>query len=163
MLPLALSLQQWSDIAAMIGVFGILVVLYQVKQARRDGQVALITGMTTMMLEIDKAFIEHPEMRQYFKNGVRPPQGSGAREEAQAFAMAMANALDHVVEHMRFMKCDTRYAWRTYIAELYEQSPVFADLLEEHGDWWPGLHREIREWRKCGRLGSWICRQTEPA
>lgn len=163
MLPLALSLQQCADLAAIIGVIGVLAVLYQLRQARRDGEVALITGMTTMMLEIDKTFIEYPAMRKYFKAEVRPPQGSHAHEQAQAIAMAMANALDHVVEHMRYMKCDTRQAWRKYIAELYEQSPVFADLLKEHGDWWPGLQREVREWRKTGRLGTWICGQTKLA
>ena len=114
----------------------------------------LVTGMTTMMLEVDRALIEYPELRPYFKEGTAPPESGTEHDQVQALATAMANALDHVVAHMDLMKRDARWSWECYIAHLYEQSPVFADLLEDHDNWWPYLSRLIREWRIGGRLGT---------
>jgi hypothetical protein len=150
-----ISLDGLADLATIAGGIAVLLLLFQVFLAQRDGRVQLITGMTTMMLEVDKAFIEHPDMRPFFKDGAQPPETGTTHEQAHAIATSMANALDHVVAHLGSMKHDARRSWEKYIADLYQQSPVFADLLERHGEaWWPYLWNMIRECRISGRLGS---------
>lgn len=125
--------------------FGVLFVFGQVRQSRRDGKVQLVTGMTTMMLEVDRALIEYPEMRRYIGGGEAPPKWrKKERERALAVATALANALDHVVSHLRYMNAEGQRAWRTYITETYAKSPVLRDLLAEHPNWWPGLQRQVR-------------------
>lgn len=142
---LLLSLDQLADIAVIITGLGVLLVFRQVQQARRDSEVQLVSGMTTMMLEVDRALIEYPEMRRYIGGGKAPPKkDKEERWRALAVATALANALDHVVFHLRFMNEESQRAWRIYIAETYATSPVLRDLLEEHIDWWPGLQRQVR-------------------
>jgi hypothetical protein len=157
MAALFLSLDQWADIAVIVTGFGILLVLNQVRQGRRDSQVQLVTGLTTMMLEVDRALIEHPEMRRYIGGGkATPKRPKEERERALAICMALANALDHVVVHLRYMNEESQRSWRLAIAETYAKSPVFQELLEEHADWWPGLQRQVRglndysRWRTTG-------------
>ncbi len=142
-LILSISLSQLADAATVITGLGVIAVFQQIWQARHDAQVALITGMTTMMLEVDKAFIDYPEMRQYFSGGKQLPADETEAERARAIAMAMANSLDHVVEHLRFMKNGAQEAWGSYIHNLHKTSPVFKQLLADHGDWWPGLQKQI--------------------
>jgi hypothetical protein len=145
MAALFLSLDQWADIAVIITSLGILLVLYQVYQGRRDSEVELVTGMTAMMLEVDRALIAHPEMRRYIGGGKKAPKkNEEERERAMAVCTALANALDHVVFHLGYMNDESQRAWRVYIAETYAKSPVFRDLLEEHPGWWPGLQRQVR-------------------
>ena len=141
---LTISLDQLADIAVIFTGAGVLLVLYQVRQARRDSEVQLVTGMTTMMLEVDRALIEYPEMRQYIGGGQKVPKDKEERERAIAVCTALANALDHVVFHMRFMNEESQRAWRIYIAETYATSPILRGLLEEHVEWWPGLQRQVR-------------------
>ena len=52
----------------------------------------------------------------------------------------MANVLDHVVEHMRKMKWETRHAWRLYIYDVFNESPVLAEVLDENP---PGPQRHV--------------------
>ncbi|HVD40537.1 MAG TPA: hypothetical protein VNC16_05985 [Solirubrobacterales bacterium] len=144
MATILLSLDQWADIAVILTGLGVLLVFYQVYKARQDSEVELVTGMTTMMLEVDRALIEYPEMRQYIGGGKRAPRKDQVeRERALAVCTALANALDHVVFHLGYMNDDSQRAWRIYIAETYARSPVLRDLLAAHPDWWPGLQGQV--------------------
>jgi hypothetical protein len=143
MAALLLSLDGWADIAEMVTGAGVLLVLYQVYQARRDSEVQLVTDMTTMMLEVDRALIEYPEMRPYIGGGREVPDDGAERERAFAICTALANALDHVVFHLDYMNEDSQTAWRIYIAETYLGSPVLRKLMLDHPYWWPGLQGQI--------------------
>ncbi len=146
MLISTLSLHQWSEVAAIVTVAGVGLVLLQIHQGARVARVELITGLTTLIVAIDQMFIEHPGMWRYFNENVPlPEEDTTERERANAIALAMANTLDHIVEHLTHMKCRTRYSWCAYIEEVYEKSPVFRDLLDEHRTWWPGLQEQVRD------------------
>jgi hypothetical protein len=144
MATLLLSLDQWADIAVIVTGFGVLLLLYQIRQGRRDSEVQLVTGMTTMMLEVDRALIRYPELRRYIGGGKPAPKDRERRERVMAVSTALANALDHVVFHLNYMNDESQRAWRIYIAETYANSPALRGLLEEHPDWWPGLQRQAR-------------------
>jgi hypothetical protein len=150
---LTISLEQLADIAQIAGFAGIALLILQIGLGLRNSRVELTTNLTTMMTQIDQVFIEHPGIRKYFEEGKKP--NADDVERARAVALTFANTLDHVVAHLRLMKRDARLSWEKYIAHLHEQSPVFADLLDRHGDdWWPYLRRMLREWRISGRLGD---------
>lgn len=153
MLLLTISLEQLANAAQIVGLLGIALLIVQVGVSLRNSRVELTTNLTTMITQIDQVFIEHPGIRKYFEEGKKPDADDA--ERARAVALTFANTLDHVVAHLRLMKRDARLSWEKYIAHLHEQSPVFADLLDRHGDdWWPYLRSMLREWRRSGRLGD---------
>jgi hypothetical protein len=144
MATLLLSLDGWADLAVIVTAFGLLLVLRQIGQARRDSEVELVSGMTTMMLEIDRALVEYPKMRQYVGGGKTLPTGDMTeRERALAVLTTLANVLDHVVFHLGYMNEKSQRAWSAYITQTHTNSPVLRDLLEEHPEWWPGLQGHI--------------------
>ncbi|HEU5104473.1 MAG TPA: hypothetical protein VFU11_01400 [Solirubrobacterales bacterium] len=146
MATLLLSLDGWADLAVIVTGLGVLFLFYQVRQARRDSEVELVSGMTTMMLEIDRALIEYPEMRQYIGGGKALPKSDETeqeRERALAVLTTLANVLDHVVFHLGYMNEKSQRAWSAYIIETHTKSPVLRDLLKEHPEWWPGLQGHI--------------------
>ena len=145
MLIAALSLQQWSYVAEIVAGLGVVLVASQVWLAVRNSRVELITGMTTLISGVDQAFIDHPNFRTYFRDNVDPPPEAETNgEQVRAIAMTMATVLDHVVEHLRKMKWETRHAWRLYIYDVHEKSPVLRDLLIDHEGWWPGLQEHVK-------------------
>jgi len=143
MAVLLLPLDQWADLAVMLTGLGVFLVLYQVYQARKDSEVELVTGMTRMMLEIDRALIEYPEMRQYVGGDKTLTTEEPERGRALALLTTLANVLDHVVFHLQYMNEKSQTAWSAYITETHGKSPVLRTLLEEHPAWWPGLRSHV--------------------
>ena len=145
MLPIALSLNQWADIAQMIAGAGVALVVVQVGLGLRNSRIELVTGLTTLIADVDQVFIESPHMWKYFNDCEQaPPKGDTEGDKVRAIAMTMANVLDHIVEHQRRLRGETRESWMRYVAEVYEKSPAFRELLTEHKSWWPGLQHQIR-------------------
>jgi hypothetical protein len=150
---LALSLQQLADLAQVVAacatvlaLLGLLFVWKQVKLQQDNSRVELVTGMTTLIVEVDRVFIEFPETRQYFRNSTTPPPESQTLgKQVRAVGMTMANVLDHVVEHLDKMKPRTQDAWRYYVREVYLESPVLQELLSSNPRWWPGLQEQIAD------------------
>jgi hypothetical protein len=150
---LALSLQQLADLAQVVGacatvvaLFGLLFVWKQVKLQQDNSRVELVTGMTTLITEVDRVFIEFPETWQYFRNCTTPPPETETfGKQVRAVGMTMANVLDHVVEHMDKMKPRTQEAWQYYVREVYLESPLLQELLSSNPRWWPGLQEQIAD------------------
>jgi hypothetical protein len=150
-----LSLRDLADLGEIFtGIFSALAVVslalvwIQVKDARGEAKIGLITGMTEQMLEVDRSLIEYPEMRRFFSNGDIP--GPDEKERARAIAFSLANSLDHVVAHSALMDVISVNAWNAYIKELHEKSPVLADTLAAHPAWWPYLQTKITNLKSSG-------------
>jgi hypothetical protein len=148
-------LNGWADLAeiatALIAALALslaaasaLFVWFQIKHAREETRIGLVTGMTEQMLEIDRALIEYPTMRKYFGGGQAPADdGTEESERANAIAFALANALDHVVNHLHLMEKRAIDSWDDYIWNLHDTSPVFTRTLATHKTWWPYLQGKI--------------------
>jgi hypothetical protein len=144
MLPFALSLGQLANVAQVAAGLSAGLVIAQIFQGRSNSRVAVVTGLTTLITEVDQTFIDHPELWKYFNDSEPvPPKGDEEGDRVRAIAMTMANVLDHIVEHRRKVKQETRDSWLRYVFEVYEKSPAFREVLAEHGTWWPGLQGEI--------------------
>lgn len=153
MLLLTLSLEQLADLgqvvaacATVLALLGLLFVWKQVRLQQDNGRIELVTGMTTLITEVDRVFIEFPETRQFFRDCISPPPESDTLgKRVRAVGMTMANVLDHVVEHMDKMKPRTQEAWHYYVREVYLESPLLQELLSSNPRWWPGLQEQIAD------------------
>jgi hypothetical protein len=151
----SLSLNGWADLAQIataliaglalsLAAASALFVWFQIKHAREETRIGLGTGMTEQMLEVDRALIEYPTMRKYFGGNADPgDDGTEESERANAIAFALANALDHVVNHLRLMDPVARDSWDDYIWNLHDTSPVFTRTLTTHKAWWPYLQAKV--------------------
>lgn len=141
----ATSLQQLADVSQIVaGVASLFIVLTvwllrsQIGLQAQDGRTALITGMTALITSVGQAFIDYPEMRQYFYYGAKP-EGAD-RDRARAIAVALAGAMDHAATHFERMDGPTQAAWKAYFADIYRNSPVFREHLATHRTWYgPGF------------------------
>jgi hypothetical protein len=139
----SLSLDQWASIATMLTAglsAAVLVSIFLAWQAYKsqiqDSKVALLTGMGKYVNEVALVFIQYPEMRVYFHGGKTPTHDNRAR--AEAIALALANALDHVLVHLGRIEGaeEEADAWRGYCRGLKENSPVMRELLAKNPDWY---------------------------
>jgi hypothetical protein len=135
-----------SGFASVTAVEGLFFVWKQVRLQQRNTRAAVVTGLTTLITDVDQVFIDRPELWKYFNESEPPPKkGDEVGERVRAVAMTMANVLDHIVEHRGEVKSETSESWRRYAIEVYVKSPAFREVLTEHSNWWPGLQRQICE------------------
>jgi hypothetical protein len=143
--PFALSLNQLADAAQIAAGLGVVLVVIQVWQGVGNSRVGVVTGLTTLISDIDRVFLDLPELWKYFNDSEpTPPKGDEEGERVRVMAVTMANVLDHIVEHRRKLKRETRASWLRYVDEVYAKSPAFREVLTEHHSWWPGLQRQVR-------------------
>jgi hypothetical protein len=129
-----------AGIASVIALYGVVAVWRQTRQAAQTSETELITGMTALITTVGGAFIEHPEMRQYFYAKRTPKRRH--YERAHAIAVALVGALDHVAAHFDEMDEATRDAWKQYFNDLYDNSPVVQEHLRTYSRWYGPKLRE---------------------
>lgn len=153
MLLLAISLEQLAELAQVVAacatvlaLLGLVFVWKQVKLQQDNSRVEVVTGLTTLITDVDRVFIDHPALWKYFNDDVPVPErGDEEGDRVRVIAVTMANVLDHIVEHRQQVTCETKESWLRYVTEVHEKSPAFREVLEVHRTWWPGLQRQIRE------------------
>jgi len=120
--------------ASVVAIISVWLLWRQIKQEEKTSEDELIAGMTTLITTVGAAFIEHPEMRQYFYAKRRPKRRHYQR--AHAIAVALVGALDHVAAHLDEMDVPVRNAWKQYFTDVYDNSPVVRDHLQAHWQWY---------------------------
>lgn len=126
---------------ATIAIFvSVWLVRKQVKQQAEDSRAELITAMTSLMISVSRVFIEYPEMREYFYGGKTPSEDD--RQRAEAIAVTIADAMDHVAAFLDPMPAPTQRAWKAYFRDMFDKSPMLRDYLREHVEWYGPKLRE---------------------
>lgn len=132
-----------AGIASVIILASLFFVWRQVKQQAQSSRVELITGMTDLIGSVSQVFIEYPAMQKYFYERATP-NGDDA-DRAQAIAIRMADALDHVAAHLDLMPEPTRNAWAAYISGIGDTSPTLKSYVETKRDWYgPELRKQLK-------------------
>ena len=134
-----IHLHDLADLGTFVsGIMSIFVLLslwflwYQLRLQARDSRRQLVTGFTSLLNEVAHAFIEYPNMRQFFHDGARP--AGEDLQQAQAIAVTLANAMDHIAANLDRVEHEAR--WRKYFKDVYDKSAVLQDYLEEHKTWY---------------------------
>lgn len=143
----ALTLHELAEIGQFVGgiasvlvIASIYFVWKQVRQQAQNSRTELITGMTTLIVSVSQVFIEHPDMRKYFHDGAVPTDREA--ERARAIAVTMADAMDHVAAHLGLMDHPAEEAWKRYIGDMCDRSPILKEYLQTHRDWYGPALRE---------------------
>jgi hypothetical protein len=131
-------LVDYGQIAAGVGalsvVASLLYVSKQVKLQAADSYTQMVTSLTSLMVSVSAAFIEHPEMRTYF-HSTAIPEGKD-RELALAIAVTMADGMDHVSAFLDRLDKDAQDAWLAYFKDIYKTSHIFKVYLDGHARWY---------------------------
>lgn len=131
---------QWGEVltgvASLVIAGGVALAYRDYRRQAKESRVALLTGMSRYVNEVAILLVEHPEMVPFFRNGEQPDDDD--RRRAEAIAMALANALDHVLFRLGSIKGSKqeRAAWIAYCKDLKQNSPVMVELLEGHKEWY---------------------------
>jgi hypothetical protein len=135
-----MKLTVWIAIAgAIISALGALAAWSSNKRARAisaNGQIGAI------LIQLNRIFIEQPELRPYFIEGGALPKGQ--EQKAKALASMYLNTLDMVWSMEEVMSDNDRAAWRKYIPHQIRSVPIVNELYESQREWYSNLDKVVR-------------------
>jgi hypothetical protein len=140
----AVSLQRAADVAQIVTSAASLLVIVSIYLLWRQVKQQALDSRTTLITTVGRAFVDYPDMRKYFYDGVKP-RGARQRAQADAIAVSLAGAMDHVAAHLPTMSRATKQAWGVYFTDIYNNSPAFREHMKAHKDWYgPQLRAHFR-------------------
>lgn len=140
-------------ISIVISTLTLLFLSYQAvlaTQQTRNNSTSTIASLYSQiaghMLDIDKTFVAHPELRPYFyRNRALPPAGKSADyERCMAVAETLLDFLDLVIV-LQEISCSYKTShifqhhieeWNDYFIEIYRTSPALRRCFKEHQSWY---------------------------
>lgn len=102
--------------------------------------------VSIQMMEIDRLFFEHPELRPYFYENQPLPDDPREMTRIEALAELFMDFLDMVIvlETTTPPEMNIPWAeWQDYIAELYLSSPAIRHFYHANRDWYDAKVREL--------------------
>ncbi len=132
-----MSLTTWiSVVGAVVSMLGALMAWISNKRARAvsaNGQIGSI------LIQLNRIFIDQPELRPYFIEGGKLPKGQ--EQKAKALASMYLNTLDTVWSMEEAMNDNDRVAWLKYIPYQIRSVPIINQLYESQREWYSNLNR----------------------
>ncbi|PYS93729.1 MAG: hypothetical protein DMF64_03920 [Acidobacteria bacterium] len=127
-------------IIAALTVISIIILIFQVRDLKKSIHSSTYQHIYELMIQLDKYFIEHPDVKPYFYGGkelkdleaINPVE----REKLLSIAEMMVDYFDSVYHQEDCMPQGTFPKFKAYIKETYRQSSIIQKFVEEHGEQW---------------------------
>jgi hypothetical protein len=90
-------------------------------------------------------FIQHPEMRPYFEAGkpITDAVDDTMEQRIRAGAVAQLDVMETIWDHHDEYDADDTKAWREWMHDVLDNSPVVAEMFVELETWYPSIHEML--------------------
>ena len=130
----------WTEqIQAFAAIAGVLVALlgfgllfHQIRQLRQTIQAESHGRIYQHALEVQKLFVEHPDLRRFFYGREELKAGDRDYDKVLAFAELVADYLEHIMLQRPNVPSEVQKAWENYTGLMLTSSPVLRQVLIEH-------------------------------
>ena len=125
------------------------------RQSVLSNQLAGLQAKSEIYSTVDRIlyrFLEYPQLRKYFYEGVELPQDERGEESGETrdqvliFAELFSDAIERGLDTYRSVDpaADFRSPMDTYANDIIAGSPAIRYLVGSHPGWWPNLEAWIR-------------------
>ncbi|MBM7080315.1 hypothetical protein [Micromonospora humida] len=126
-------------------VVSLLSAFYGYRLSRQAHQVSTYYGAIGLFRELDKTFVEHPDIRPYIYDGKPLADDDPNRHRVQAVAELVIDAFEWIWYRRKKLNAKAEEGWRAYIVEIFSSSPVLQQHYVRYESWYPGITRLIAE------------------
>lgn len=108
----------------------------QLLQAEHVSRSQFYHDITMRFVELNRQFMDHPELLKYFHEGSAPPVDEQGRARVNALSAMVANLADLCCSHGHILG-ELSSEWDCYFKFIYVNSPAFRDFWDQSGQFWP--------------------------
>ena len=152
-----------SIITAIVAVVTIAFVYHQLKNLSKNILSQTIQNIYERMIEIDRFFIDNPDLRKYFYSN-ESIQKIDLKLKAQLHSIAemMVDYFDSVYDQRECMRKKTFEAKAFYFWYVYNNSPILREYLKQPGleMWYAKDFLEFLD-RKSNEVQNYLCDKTD--
>jgi len=127
-------------LASLISLMGILFAVSEIRRARLIVDRETDYRIYDMMLELDRFFIEHPDLRPYIYDGkTLPDEYAEDTPEHHRIIAAVEMVLDFMecaYTQFDLMPLFQRIGWIEYMIEVGRTSPLLREFLDSEREWY---------------------------
>jgi hypothetical protein len=135
---LAVTVSGDAILAATMVVF-----LLQARYMTRSTRSTVYQTVADQMMSIDRLFVEHPELRQYFYGNGLPPAEVLDRERVAAATELLVDFMDNVTKQARQIPEYLSGTWEKYFRTIASTSPSLRAFWSEHRDWYDAALQRV--------------------
>ncbi|MEU4568282.1 hypothetical protein [Micromonospora sp. NPDC023956] len=119
--------------------------IYTYRLSRQSHHVSTYYGAIGLFRELDKTFVEYPEMRPYFYEGKPVAVDDPNRQRVKAMAEMVLDAFEWIWLRRRSLNAEGEWGWRAYIIDTFSSSPALQQHYARSDSWYPGITRLIAD------------------
>lgn len=129
--------ERWTLIVQILTFVVGLAVILQLHQGHVEIQHEVYVNANDWMLDLDKAFLEKPELRPYFYDNITIETNDKSYFEALAMAEYELDAFDSFLNH-RFVEQHkpVQESWKNSMIFCFNHSPILRSYIRDHIDWY---------------------------
>lgn len=135
-----------SDVLAIAAIMAaILSAIYSYRLSRKSHHVATYYGVINLFRELDKTFVEYPDLRPYVYDGKTVELDDPNRHRVQAVAELVLDTFEWIWLRQKDLNAKDEDGWRAYIADTFSSSPALQQHYARFASWYPGITRLIAD------------------
>jgi hypothetical protein len=135
-----------SIIALVLSVASTVVATLVAYRASNHGiTVTTYNNATELTLQVDRVFVEYPELRPYFYDNEPLTDSAPHRNRVLAVTELYLDVLECIWDREREFSPTDRLAWRGWIVHAFDNALVLREFYRDRRDWYPTLGRLLAE------------------
>ena len=133
-------------IQTIISVLGFVAVVVSLIYVAQNIKTQVYQSIGNQLIDINKVFVDHPELRPYFYEGKEISKGSKLYGLATSIAEMRLDFYDSVLIQMKYFPKYFVVGWKETIRDVFAFSPIMRETLEIRRKWYsPGLVQLARQ------------------
>ncbi|HSV66497.1 MAG TPA: hypothetical protein VLJ59_11400 [Mycobacteriales bacterium] len=127
-------------VASVALVISLAVAVQTWRLGQRTMHVMTYQGATDLTLDLDRVFLDQPQLRPYFYDGEpTPPVDHPEHHRVLAAAEFCLDVCECIWDHRTEYDEVDKTAWREWIHHLLSRSPALCQLYREQPEWYPAI------------------------
>lgn len=165
------TIEQWMLLGTwaspVVAALGFLLIRNQLRADREALETQTSWEIYNVGGSILQTFIDHPQCRPYFYDGLAAPTEEPLRSKVLAVNELICDHMENIILHRRALDSATYQVWVFYMQGLYNRSPVMRAFLDPSSEGYrysPELLDLLRQGRH-DRVGlrDWLARRPGTA
>ena len=128
-------------VAAVVAIWQGNLLRKELQHSQRSMNADLQFRVHSVMQELDKFFVDRPELRPYFYDNKRPPKRKCERDRVDATAEMIVDLAESIVDPGHGLEA-VSVGWNKFFTSLYKNSEALRKHWEENSDYYSDTVRE---------------------